>query len=129
MGNTQNDDGLDEAPAKLHCNLCGMELPPLEPGEGPACPAGYLCRGCAGIDEEGTSVVVAKAQFALDKPSNLEQVACAAWTAYSKGVGGVAFNGDALPSWSEMVNDPVKAKIVEAWKAAASAAVSTFFIL
>lgn len=45
----------------------------------------------------------------------------AAWTAYRRAVGGVAWNGDKLPEWEEMLADPKKEQIVAAWKEAARA--------
>lgn len=44
-----------------------------------------------------------------------------AWTAYAGAVGGVAYNGDKLPTWEEMEADPNKTKLVAAWKEAARA--------
>lgn len=43
---------------------------------------------------------------------------------YCKNVGGVAFNGDPLPSWEEFSNDPSKKKQVQAWIAVAATAKS-----
>lgn len=44
------------------------------------------------------------------------------YTAYCEGVGGVAFNGDPLPSWEEFRADPAKAKQADAWEVAAESA-------
>lgn len=41
------------------------------------------------------------------------------YEAYSKGVGGVAYNGDPLPTWEEILADPSKEKIVLGWKSVA----------
>lgn len=47
----------------------------------------------------------------------------AAWDAYSQSVGGKAYNGDPLPSWGVMREDPRKQHLVKAWVAAARAVV------
>jgi len=44
------------------------------------------------------------------------------YTAYCKAVGGVAFNGDPLPSWAEFSADPSKTKQSNAWLEAADRA-------
>ena len=44
------------------------------------------------------------------------------YTEYCDKVGGVAFNGDPLPSWSDFHADPKKTKQANAWIAAAEAA-------
>lgn len=54
------------------------------------------------------------------EPSNIieagpEFVAAHLYTRYCKAVGGVAFNGDPLPTWEQFVADPEKAKQVAAW--------------
>lgn len=53
--------------------------------------------------------------------NRIEELAGTAYGAYCKAVGGVAFNGDKLPSWEDFRDDPQKEKQVDAWKAAASA--------
>lgn len=45
------------------------------------------------------------------------------YTAYCAAVGGVAFNGDPLPSWHEFYSDPNKTKQSEAWLVAADRAI------
>jgi len=49
-----------------------------------------------------------------------EHLACMAYTVYCQAVGGVAFNGDKLPSWEEFKRDPKKQKQVAAWIAVGS---------
>lgn len=44
-----------------------------------------------------------------------------AYTAYTKAVGGKAFNGEPLPSWEEFATHPDKQKQAEAWVQAAIA--------
>ena len=39
------------------------------------------------------------------------------YESYCESVGGLAFNGDRLPSWEELKADPSKTKIVRAWTA------------
>lgn len=41
------------------------------------------------------------------------------YTEYCKEVGGKAFNGDLLPSWSDFIKDPSKEKQCLGWIAAA----------
>lgn len=53
---------------------------------------------------------------------NKEIVAAKIYTEYCKSVGGAAFNGDPLPSWSEFYQDPKKRKQANAWLDAAQAA-------
>lgn len=50
------------------------------------------------------------------------EVAKKLYEAYSKSVGGVAFNGDPLPNWEEFSEDPSKKKQSNAWLDAAQAA-------
>jgi hypothetical protein len=54
---------------------------------------------------------------------NRECIAEELYEAYCKAVGGVAYNGDPLPSWPEFYNDPNKKKQSEAWLAAADRAI------
>ena len=44
-----------------------------------------------------------------------------AYDAYCEAVGGVAFNGDKLPSSEEFFNDPSKQKQANAWLVAVNA--------
>lgn len=44
------------------------------------------------------------------------------YTAYCAAVGGVAYNGDPLPSWEEFSADPSKEKQTNGWLAAADRA-------
>ena len=44
------------------------------------------------------------------------------YTVYCQAVGGKAFNGDALPTWDEFINDPSKEKQSTAWLKTAEAA-------
>jgi hypothetical protein len=54
-----------------------------------------------------------------------------AYEAYCAAVGGVSYNGEALPTWDEMADplvpgDPRRAKIVSAWNAATAASAIRF---
>ena len=49
-----------------------------------------------------------------------------AYTAYCNAVGGKARNGDKLPNWDAMCEDPAKQKLVEAWAMAADAVIEDF---
>jgi hypothetical protein len=53
-------------------------------------------------------------------------VASELYTAYCNGVGWKSFNGNALPSWENLVLDESKSKIVAAWLAAAQRAIDLF---
>lgn len=44
------------------------------------------------------------------------------YDAYCEAVGGVAFNGDPLPTWKEFETDPNKQKQVKGWLASAQIA-------
>ena len=48
-------------------------------------------------------------------PTENARLAGILYTEYSRSVGGVAFNGDPLPSWEEFVNEGSKAKQVIGW--------------
>ena len=51
-----------------------------------------------------------------------QQVEAAAellYTVYCENVGGIAFNGDKLPTWTEFSVDPKKEKQANAWRASA----------
>ena len=52
------------------------------------------------------------------------RVAYACYTAYCIAVGGVAFNGEPLPTWEAFLGDENKQKQVDGWYAAADAAIS-----
>lgn len=56
-----------------------------------------------------------------DMLERLDALGEIAWNAYREAVGGYAFNGDKLPTWAEMLADPKKAKLVEAWRITARA--------
>jgi len=53
---------------------------------------------------------------------NREQVAKELYDTYCAAVGGVAYNGDTLPSWEEFSTDPTKQRQSEAWLATADRA-------
>lgn len=54
--------------------------------------------------------------------ATVDETAQAAYEAYTRAVGGRAFNGDELPTWDEQRRrNPA---ITDAWRAAAQAAVS-----
>lgn len=52
-----------------------------------------------------------------------ESLARDLYNAYCEAVGGVAFNGDPLPTWTEFRADPAKLKQSEAWLATADKAI------
>jgi acyl carrier protein len=58
---------------------------------------------------------------ARDRVNKVNEVAVVLWGAYSRGVGGVAFNGDPLPDWATFAGDPAKKTQSEAWLLAAGA--------
>lgn len=58
-----------------------------------------------------------------DKESGIKRLAKEMYTAYCQGVGGVAWNGDVLPSWEVFANDGSKSKQVNGWLIAASRAI------
>lgn len=52
-----------------------------------------------------------------------ETVAKRLYETYCEKVGGLAFNGDKLPTWEEFSTDSTKKKQSDAWLAAAQAAI------
>jgi len=59
-------------------------------------------------------------------PESTLELGGVAYTAYCNAVGGKSFNGDALPTWGEMLADPKKLRLVEAWAIAADAVITDF---
>lgn len=55
--------------------------------------------------------------------SCLESIAAVLYEKYCEAVGGVAFNGDLLPTWAEFRTDANKTKQSEGWIAVAAKAV------
>ena len=55
---------------------------------------------------------------------NREIVAKDLYETYCEAVGGVAFNGDPLPSWEEFSQDPNKTKQSNAWLVTADRAIA-----
>jgi hypothetical protein len=55
--------------------------------------------------------------------ATIYNLAARLYTKYCDQVGGVAFNGDPLPSWDQFSNDPKKQKQMHAWVGAAQEAV------
>ncbi len=51
----------------------------------------------------------------MKEPMSIEEFAAALYEKYCEGVGGVAFNGDRLPAWSQFAADPSKTKQAQAW--------------
>lgn len=51
--------------------------------------------------------------------ANRDTIAKELYDAYGEGVGGVAFNGDPLPSWEVFIADTAKTKQAQAWLKAA----------
>lgn len=54
-----------------------------------------------------------------------ESLAILAWDTYARAVGGKAVNGDLLPTWEALLNNPERAKVVAAWRAVAVKIAST----
>jgi hypothetical protein len=52
----------------------------------------------------------------------IDELAGVLYERYCKSVGGVAFNGDPLPAWTEFSQDPNKTKQAQGWRDAASEA-------
>lgn len=57
---------------------------------------------------------------------NLINLAGEFYEEYCKAVGGIAFNGDPLPSWQEFSNDANKVKQKDGWLAVAKLAASKY---
>ena len=53
---------------------------------------------------------------------DIDHLAGRMYDKYCEAVGGVAFNGDPLPPWSEFGSDPKKQKQANAWREAAKEA-------
>lgn len=47
---------------------------------------------------------------------DIDKIAGALYDKYCEAVGGVAFNGDPLPSWEDFKNDTKKKKQADAWR-------------
>lgn len=54
--------------------------------------------------------------------NNVQELARHLYDTYCRTVGGVAFNGDPLPTWDEFCATESKKKQVDGWKAVASEA-------
>lgn len=54
----------------------------------------------------------------------IEQLAEQLYTRYCAEVGGVAFNGDPLPSWIDFSRHPAKQKQANAWRKTAELAIN-----
>lgn len=52
---------------------------------------------------------------------DIDAIAGRLYTVYCRAVGGIAFNGDKLPTWEEFSTDPSKEKQAKAWLAVAMA--------
>lgn len=46
------------------------------------------------------------------------------YESYCAAVGGIAFNGDPLPTWEDFSADPNKAKQAQAWRGATAAVIA-----
>lgn len=53
---------------------------------------------------------------------NAKDLAGKLYDAYSKGVGGTAFNGVPLPTWDDFLTDPTKERQLQGWIAVAEEA-------
>jgi uncharacterized protein (DUF3820 family) len=61
-----------------------------------------------------------------DADMKIEEKAEMLYETYSEAVGGVAYNGDPLPSWAEFSADPEKEVQAEAWREVARKAAGGF---
>lgn len=52
-------------------------------------------------------------------PERIDNVARQLYEVYCRAVGGIAFNGDPLPSWEEFSKDASKLKQANGWRAVA----------
>lgn len=59
----------------------------------------------------------------------VEEIAKQLYTTYCDGVGGVAYNGDKLPTADEFFTDPAKEKQVVAWTMAAATQLPVYQLL
>lgn len=59
---------------------------------------------------------IATLKFAEVAGGDTDSIASYLYSAYSAGVGGVAYNGDKLPTWDEFAADPNKQKQADAWR-------------
>jgi hypothetical protein len=66
-------------------------------------------------------------QFTYNFMVNKEYIAQELYTTYCASVGGVAFNGDPLPTAQEFFSDPTKKKQSDAWLATAQRAMDLLF--
>jgi hypothetical protein len=71
-----------------------------------------------GISESLIGCAPLSVSALLDKATG-ETLASSLYSCYCKAVGGVAFNGDPLPSWEDFAADETKAKQVGAWRVVA----------
>lgn len=54
----------------------------------------------------------------MEKNKIVEKLTELAYSTYCKEVGGIAFNGDKLPTWKQFTNDANKEKQANAWRKA-----------
>ena len=57
-----------------------------------------------------------------NQDQKVEDLAGRMYDRYCNAVGGLAFNGDPLPAWSEFGSDPAKQKQANGWREAAKEA-------
>ena len=62
----------------------------------------------------------------MNADAQIVEVAGHLYDEYCRAVGGVAFNGDPLPSWDAFRDDPAKQKQANAWIAVANNARNYF---
>ena len=62
----------------------------------------------------------------VENSDMLDQTTAAAWNEYREVVGGVAYNGDPLPTWDQFRDDPNKAVQVKAWRRAVYESTNTY---
>lgn len=58
----------------------------------------------------------------MEQDERIEDLAGRMYDRYCTAVGGVAFNGDPLPAWTEFGSDSTKAKQANGWREAAKEA-------
>lgn len=87
----------------------------------------YRCFVCGKFHYEGECKHSVTNEFYQLKENKMETECLAEklYTTYCAAVGGVAFNGDTLPTWEEFSADPDKQKQIIAWLDVAATAKET----
>ncbi len=89
---------------------------------------GYKSWSPADAFEAGNTLIVPRVEEPLVEKDVVseycESLSGLLYDGYCRAVGGVAFNGDPLPVWSEFGEDPKKQKQANAWRKVAAMAIS-----